>query len=72
MLAWGACLLLLGTIAALFAAATQVLGDGKRDRWKEGTMELRRIAAEAREAMDRLSEAYLREVENLFNHHPRR
>jgi hypothetical protein len=72
VLAWVSCLLLVGTAAAVFIAATQIEGEVRRGRNRSPARRMRRIGTEAREAMDRVSEAYLSEVESVFNHHPRR
>lgn len=69
---WISCLLIVATVAAVCIAAKEILGAIGRDRNATSTWRLRRIGAETREAIDRVSEAYLSEVETLCNHYPRR
>jgi flagellar basal body-associated protein FliL len=72
VLIWAVWLLLLGIVIALAVAFNKLLNKARPSQNPAPTEKLRRIGAEACQAIEQLSEEYLREVENLFNDHPRR
>ena len=67
VLAWVAWFLLLGVAIALAVVLSELLNRTGPPQNPAPTQSLRRIGVEACQAMDRLSEDYLREVQDLFN-----
>jgi hypothetical protein len=72
VLIWTVWLLLLGIVVALAVAFSRLLNKTRPPQKPIPKEKLRRIGAEACQAIKQLSEEYLREVEHLFNDHPRR